>query len=84
MSGLVSEPGSPSDKVKDDYHQAVYELDVAVSQCVYCHRRKARKLKLENEQGQPLLGLPTECEKHRNRYRLIYTSSPVSETYWSS
>lgn len=85
-------------KAEADYAEAVAKIDAAVAECRYCKAAKTRKLNalqrrgqlwaVENESKHRQLTITalfdTECDKHRNAYRLAYVCSPVSETYWAS
>jgi hypothetical protein len=60
-------------RAKEKFEAGVREIDEQVKNCQYCKAAATRT-------G----GRKTECKRHRERYRLNYVCSPISETYWCS
>jgi hypothetical protein len=59
-----------------EYEAARARLDAEMDACRYCKRARA---KAEEERGSR-----DGCKRHLSQRRLIYVTSPISETYWSS
>lgn len=73
------------------------EIDAAVASCPHCKAAKTRKAKAISavDEYEDWFGedpaarrraeyKPTECSRHSSARRLLWVTSPLSETYWSS
>lgn len=81
---------------RPEYEAAQARLAEQVKTCRYCKAAKTRaKNRLarfgvrteENKRAYDVLSSKVDgamCTEHRNRSRLNFTTSPVSETYWAS